>query len=113
MAMTAYRVVEYSLRGIYEKNVDLEHVKTFSAASNEDYYCTSLRDEYIQFAQLLLQKQVVASANSKTTFKVIDGLKDMNESLRDLTMDFLSTFPTVFEKMDNALPCYARQCTTK
>lgn len=119
-AMDYYRFVEDSLYYIYSDSMSIaggpfsKDGNTFlDSVSAEVTYCSHLRDQYIQYAQALLQKQVINSASSKRTFKVIDGLKIMNKDLGDFSEQFLETFPGIFNQMNNALPCYAHQCILK
>ncbi len=113
-AMDYYRYVEDGLNSIYSGALVIEgDSKTLEFASAEVTYCASIRDQYLRYAQVLLQKQLLSSANSKRTFEMVDGLKVMNDDLGDFSEQFLETFPGAFNQMNNALPCYARQCITK
>lgn len=114
-AMDFYRYIEDSMNTLYETaaTVDSDGSKSSSFASSELTYCSLIRDQFIDFAKVLLQKQALASANSKTTFEVVDGLKVLNADLEDFSQEFLETFPGAFNQMANALPCYARQCILK
>lgn len=111
--MRYYRFVEDSLQSIYEKNVDVQANDTLEKSGAAITYCASIRDQYIDLAQMLLQKQAISSANSKRTFSVIDGLKAMNEDMEVYADEFHAVFPAFFNQFNNALPCYARQCITK
>ncbi len=114
-AMDFYRYVEDSMNDLYETvaSVDSDGSKSTGFASAELTYCSLIRDQYIAYARALLQKHALASANSKTTFEVVDGLKVLNADLEDFSEAFLEVFPGAFNQMSNALPCYARQCITK
>jgi hypothetical protein len=109
-AMSYYRYMRDSINAIYEAASDVRTNNTLESAATATTYCSSVRDQYIELAQTMLQKQVVMSSNSKRTFKVIDGLKAINESMDVFADSFNATFPVLFNKMSNALPCYARQC---
>lgn len=115
-ALEYYRFVEAALIGIFNTQFDTgregyqdDFESTFDEVSN----CARVRDEYISFAGLLLQAQMLQSGTSKRTYKIIDGLKALNENLSDFSVDFNATFPRMFTKMDNALPCYAKECIVK
>jgi len=108
-----YRVIEYALTKIFEEGLDKTGYKSFDTSSSEVSYCAEVRDQYINYAQLVLSEQALQSGASKQTFIIVDGLKSINESLSDFQLDFANVFPVVFNKMSNALPCYARQCITK
>ena len=114
-AMDFYRYIEGSLLALYRSAAIVTGggTKTTEFASAELTNCAYLRDQYIDFARALLQKQALASAYSKTTFEVVDGLKALNEDLDDLSKEFSEVFPGAFHQMNNALPCYARQCIVK
>ena len=114
-AMDFYRYIEDSLLSLYRSAsaVTDSGAKTTEFASKELTNCAYLRDQYIEFARALLQKQALGSAYSKTTFEVVDGLKALNEDLDDLSKEFSEVFPGAFHQMNNALPCYARQCIVK
>jgi len=112
-AMTFYRYVETTLNNMFEVANSFDVVKSIDSASSEVAYCTYIRDQYIDYARLLLNQQVLGSGSSKRTFQVVDGLKAINEGLEEFVLDFVGTFPTMFNKMNNALPCYASQCILK
>lgn len=112
-AMTYYRYVEDALNNIFSDNLHISGFRTLDFANTNATYCTYIRDQYLDFAQTLLQKQILLSANSKRTFEIIDGLKAMNENIENLYEDFHAVFPGLFNQMNNALPCYARQCITQ
>jgi len=119
-AMDYYRYVEDTLNAIYNDSLKAarglfskEDNTTLDQSNAEVTYCSSIRDQYLRAAQVLLERQVLSSASSKRTFKMVDGLKIMNEDLGDFSQEFLETFPGIFNQMNNALPCYARQCITQ
>lgn len=112
-AMDFYRYVEDQLETIYEENVNFEGRKSLEDTNVELLYCSQIRDQYIRFAQVLLQEHASGSSASKRSFEVVDGLKILNEDLEEFSETFFGTFPGAFNQMNNALPCYARQCITK
>lgn len=112
-AMRYYRYMESSIEAIYENNLDLYANTTLQDSTQASSDCAGRRDFYLDVARALLQKQVIASANSKRTFEVIDGLKIMNADLEEFSDEFNAVFPAYFNKFNNALPCYARQCIVK
>lgn len=111
--MRYYRFVENSIQSVYEANVNVNVNDTLEKSASAITYCSYIRDQYLELAQMLLQKQAIASANSKRTFSVIDGLKAMNEDMEVYSDEFNAVFPGFFNQFNNALPCYARQCITK
>lgn len=112
-AMDFYRYVEDSLMNLYASSLNAGRGKALDFVSSEVTYCSTIRDQYIDYARVLLQKQALSSANTKTVFEVVDGLKVMNEDLEEFSEVFMETFPGIFNQMNNALPCYARQCITQ
>lgn len=110
-AMNYYRALEEQLENLYASALDLGGKRrTFDLANQEMSMCSQVRNQYIEYARVLLHGYARNSANSKRTFKVIDGLKAMNSDLEELADDFNLVFPGAFNKMDSALPCYASQC---
>lgn len=105
-----YRFVEDSLQKTYERNLSLANNERLEESTQAATYCAFIRDQYIDVAEVLLQKQVILSSNSKRTFAVIDGLKATNQNLEDFADEFNTVFPGFFNQFNNALPCYARQC---
>lgn len=113
-AMDYYRYVEDTLMNLYNSSMGVQlSGKALDSASSETTYCSTIRDQYIDYARMLLQKQALSSANTKTVFEVVDGLKVMNEDLEEFSEVFMETFPGIFNQMNSALPCYARQCITQ
>ncbi len=76
-------------------------------------YCSYVEKQYLEFGKKMLTVFAINSAASKPTYKVVDGLKAINEKMSDFSQEFNTVFPQLFQKMDNALPCYAKSCTTK
>lgn len=112
--MLFYRYVEDSIRTLYDSSAQVTgYNKTLSFSNQELSSCRQMRDGIIAYAQKLLPIFVSGSSTSKTTFELVDGLKIMNEDLRDMTLLFRRVFPGQFTEMSNALPCYAHQCLTK
>lgn len=112
-AMDFYRYVEDSLLNIYAKAGSIPANAAWESSNQGFAYCAHVRDQYIEYARVLLGKYSSLSANSKRSYMFLDGLKAMNFSMENYSDEFHSTFPGIFNKMDNALPCYARQCVTK
>lgn len=112
-AATFYRATENKLNRIYNQGLFIEGRKSFDQSNAEVAACSNVRDQLVEYAQQILEAQALLSNSSKNTFEVVDGLKVLNEGLEDLRLDFSAVFPVVFNKMDNALPCYARQCIVK
>jgi hypothetical protein len=112
-AMTLYRATRDSINGIYLKSLQISGVKSLTIAADEAAVCTEKRDQYLKYIKVLLQRFLLGSASSKSTFQIVDGLKVMNEDLSDFSEVFYSTFPKVFNQMNNQMPCYARQCLTQ
>lgn len=112
-AMKYYRFIESSIQRIYEKNLKVTANQTLDDSVTASTYCAYVRDQYLDFAKAMMQRQVIASSNSKRTFTMIDGLKVTNENLETFSSDFTEVFPGFFNQFNNALPCYARRCITK
>ncbi len=105
-----FRFVQSSLQKAYERNLNITANERLEESTQAATYCAYIRDQYMDVAEVLLQKQVILSANSKRTFAVIDGLKATNQDLEDFADEFNTVFPAFFNQFNNALPCYARQC---
>ncbi len=112
-AMMFYRYVEDSLQNLYAANSNIDSNQSLDIANQELSFCRFVRDQYSEYAKVLLKRQMNGSAVSKTTFKVVDGLKVMNEDLADLSETFQATFPNVFNKMNAGLVCYPHDCVTQ
>lgn len=115
-ALNQYRFTVMALQATYQANLNLSTTtepKTLEVANAELAYCGYVRDTYLDYIKMLFQRQIMGSTASKVTFKVVDGLKAMNKDLDTLSETFSATFPTLFNKMNNDLPCYVRSCVTK
>lgn len=113
-ALLFYRYVEDSLRTYYDINANIsEYNGTVSFANSELSSCRKVRDGIIEFSRAILTRFLAGSTTSKTTFEFVDGLKAMNEDLKDMSLLFQSTFPGQFTEMSNAFPCYAHECLSK
>ena len=116
-ALNEYRFIELSIQGIYSANLNIVTAsssgRSLADANAELTYCRYVRDSYLNYIQTLFQRQMLGSTATKVTFQVVDGLKAMNSNLDALAQTFGETFPTLFNKMNNDLPCYARSCTSK
>lgn len=109
-AVAYFQQARRALDILFEEGLDLDGIKSFDLANKEVQSCTLYRDQYVNYIEQLLQVHVLSSTSSKVTFTVIDGLKIMNEDLEEFSTDFHGTFPKLFNKFNNALPCYAKQC---
>lgn len=112
-AMERYRYYKDAVNGVFEEQVLVQGQVTFEKAFSEFAYCQNIRDQFLDAAQPIIQAQILQSSNSKRTFKIIDGMKELNEDMDTLNNDFQLTFPRIFEKMDNAFPCYVKECITQ
>lgn len=115
-ALHEYRFTVMALNATFDANTNLSTAtepKTLGTASAEFAYCGYVRDAYLDYIKMLFQRQIMGSTASKVTFKVVDGLKAMNKDLDSLSETFSATFPTLFSKMNNDLPCYVRTCASK
>lgn len=112
-AMTRYRYYEEAVQSSYESAAKIKGASTISLNQNEFTRCIALRDEKIALGRGLLQAYAMQSAGSKRTFKFVDGLKAINDNMEILAENFYMTFPRMFEKMNSALPCYAKECVSE
>lgn len=113
-ALSYYRYVEDTIRKTYDSSAQVTgYNKTMSFSSNELSSCRRMRDSLIEYARVPLTLFLNGATTSKTTFVFVDGLKAMNEDLRDMSLLFQSTFPAQFTEMSNALPCYAHTCLSQ
>lgn len=109
-AMTRYRYYEEAVQASYEKAAQIKGSERIGLNTEEFERCVAVRDEKIALGRGLLQAYAMQSAGSKRTFKFVDGLKVINENMEFLAEDFYMIFPRIFEKMNSALPCYAKEC---
>lgn len=112
-AMEIYRAFESSLQEAFDAQFLTAGVQTFDVVEEEFIQCQEDLSNALKYGQLLLRAQVLQSANSKRSFEIVDSFKAINEDMEGLSENFHLTFPRTFEKMNNALPCYARQCVSK
>ncbi len=113
-ALLFYRYVEDSIRKLYDTHADVSgYTETASFANDQLSSCRKVRDGIIEYARNLLPIFLSGSTTSKTTFEFVDGLKSMNDDLKDMSMLFQSTFPGQFTEMSNAFTCYAHECLSK
>ncbi|MFA5855387.1 MAG: hypothetical protein WC846_03865 [Candidatus Gracilibacteria bacterium] len=112
-AMVFYRATRDSLNGLYIDSLNLGGRKSLEFAVAEAATCTDIKNKYMTYVGALLQRYLLGSAVSKSTYTIVDGLKAMNKDIEDLSTVFHNVFPAVFDQMNNALPCYARQCIVK
>ncbi|MBT4385187.1 hypothetical protein HOD30_05590 [Candidatus Peregrinibacteria bacterium] len=101
---------EEALKVLFDKGLDLDNTKTIDLANSEVANCAYYFDRLSEYTEVLLEIHARESANSKRSFIVVDAMKALNEDLRDFSEDFYNTFPKTFTKMNNNLPCYAKQC---
>lgn len=109
-AMTRYRYYEEAVQLSYENAAQIKGGQSFALNKDQFARCIALRDEKIALGRGLLQAYAMQSAGSKRTFKLVDALKAINENMEFLAEDFYMVFPRMFEKMNSALPCYAKEC---
>jgi len=112
-AMIMYRATKDSIDTIYVESLNINSAEDLKTAAEEAIVCSEKRDEYLEYIKVLLQRYLLGSSTSKTTFEIVDGLKAMNADIEDLSEVFHSTFPKLFNQMDSNLYCYARQCLTQ
>ncbi len=113
-ALLFYRYVEDTIRKFYNIYAEVSGYNgTVSFANTELSSCRKVRDGIIEYSRNILTQFLAGSTTSKTTFEFVDGLKAMNEDLKDMSLLFQSTFPGQFTEMSNALPCYAHECLSK
>ena len=111
LVMTYYRYVVGTMEDNFDVWVYDDLTGESLSSSTEEYqHCSYVRDYYITVADSMLRTFYIASTSSKTTFQVIDGLKSMNSELMGLSDRFHASFPTMFNKFDNAFPCYVNSC---
>lgn len=112
-AMAYYRTYKSSIEDKYDEvALDLS-ASSFEGVYSEFEYCKSVRDSYLQMGEVLLQAHAVQSANSKRSYAIVDGMKVINENMATLSENFNRVFPASFQTMENALPCYVRECVSQ
>jgi len=112
--MSYYRYVVDTLDTRLMELSDLDRDnENFEASTQEYLHCEGIRDQYYLMAESMLRTYFTSSTGSKTTFKVVDGLKAMNESLQGMSQSYHATFPGMYNKFSNAFPCYVNSCVGK
>lgn len=111
--ITRYRLFVKEVNDSF--NWEAVPVSNRTIARNVDSYtyCDYVTKQYLEFGKKLLTVFSLSSANSKRTYKMVDAMKAINEKMSDFSLEFSGVFPQMFQKMDNALPCYAKSCITK
>jgi hypothetical protein len=111
IVMTFYRYVVGRLDdGFDEWTINDLTGESLGTTNDEYQHCDYVRDYYITVADSMLRTFYIASSSSKTTYQVVDGLKAMNADLNDMSQSFHATFPSMFNKFNNAFPCYINSC---
>ena len=111
--ITRYRYFVDEINAGFEFNSIPVGGKTIERNVASYAYCEYIEKQYLQIGEKLLAVFSVTSANSKRTYKVVDAMKAINTNMSDFSKEYSAVFPQLFQKMDNALPCYAKSCTTK
>lgn len=111
-AMKRYRFFNETIEKIFETASKVKN-RDISAAYQDFTKCVKIRDEILERGKMILQAYASNSSASKRTFKLIDAMKALNENMQSVSADFSLTFPNLFEKMADSLPCFAKQCITK
>lgn len=111
--ITRYRYYIEDIKAAFELNSVPVGGKTIDRNLDAYTICESVENEYLEFGKNLLTVFSETSANSKRTYKVVDAMKAINANMSDFSQEFSGVFPQLLQKMDNALPCYAKSCTTK
>ncbi len=109
-AQEFFRTFETEVQKIFETYSVPTVAGTQDDATNDRLTCAFYRDQLVRYAQVSLKAHTLGSANSKRTFKFRDGLDIINADLEDFSKVYFETFPTIFTRMDSALPCYVKQC---
>lgn len=113
-AFMLYRYVEDTIRKAYDTSAEITgYNKSLDFVGEELSACREMREGLIAYARTFLSKYISGSTASKTTFEFVDGLKVMNEDLKDMSLLFQSTFPGQFTEMSNGFTCFAHDCLTK
>jgi hypothetical protein len=108
-----YRYVEDSLWEAYAKGSAVQERSALSVATQSEEDCARVRDQYLQASRFLLERHLLGSAASKPTFKMVDGLKIMNQDLENFTTAFREVFPDLVSSMSSQFQCYLRDCVTR
>ena len=103
------RAYEAEVNAAYKKGLKLKAL-TIIEQNKSLVACDFYKEQYLDYGRALYQAQILGSATSKRSYAVVDSLKVMNDDLRDFSDVFLGTFPGMFQKFNNALPCYTKQC---
>lgn len=109
-AVDYYRAFQDELARIYEEGSAVDSPKSIDLANNEIAACLSVQSTLLQTAQVYLRGYTLSSSNTKRNFRIHDAFDVFNQDMDDFLSDFQATFPGQFQRFNNALPCYAREC---
>ncbi len=105
-----YRYIRAGLNQLYEDNTQLSGTTTQAQAKDEANTCAYYRNQYLDYAEIVLQKTINGAVVSKRSFKTVDALSIIVQGLEDLSLSFAQIFPAALDDFNNALPCYASEC---
>ncbi len=105
-----YRYVEDAIWKAFENASKKSPAGTLLNAQDNYNDCARIRDDYLMSIRLILERHLLTSAVSKPTFKLVDGLKIMNEDVSTLSVSFHEVFPDLFSSMSSQFQCYLREC---
>ena len=112
-AMQRYRLFVLTISDSFETASTPQGGVSFKSTGDAYSYCSTIKQEYINFGRRLLKIFSLQSGNSKKTYMFIDGLKALNTEMREFSDDFYLLFPAAFKKMDDGMPNFTKACITK
>lgn len=111
--MARYRYFVDAVESAFETASAPLESETFETNQKSYAYCRKIETQYLNFGRKLLLVFSLQAGNSKRTYALVDTLKAINEQMSGLSDNFSNIFPQLFQKMDDALPCYAKKCLLK
>lgn len=111
--MARYRYFVDAVETAFETASAPLETETFETNQKSYTYCREIETQYLNFGRKLLSVFSLQAGNSKRTYALVDTLKAINEQMSGLSDNFSHSFPQLFQKMDDALPCYAKKCLFK
>lgn len=112
-AFLYYRALQETVESLYARGVQLDNTGRFDLVAEELTRCTQIRNQYLDYTRTILDGYVLGSSNVKQRYAILDSLSAFNEEMSTLSRQFHSALPALLNRMDSALPCYARQCLTQ
>lgn len=109
-AVDYYRAFQAELARIYAEGSAIDAPKSIQLTNDEIFACLSVQSTLLQTAQVYLRGYTLSASNTKRNTRIHDTFEVLNTDMENFMSNFQNTFPGQFQRFNNALPCYARQC---